>query len=222
MHTIQKFLCLVIMSMPCVWSDGVLHTMDMQNVCVGSYNMDQALLSETLYNQTNALLKHELLPWLYEVRNASDWMYEHFQENATLDCVVVLYYNDVYMPDIFVAFLNKFNLTRTVITRTKKQVCLYAGRVLVEVENMNVHLLGDIKVVTHYEITAPDTLHTVARITVNVPGYAAFWSEQILDVIEQTVREKTDIVSKSLCRVSLPSSSLRRAQDMTEYITSPE
>lgn len=222
MRTIQKILCLVIMSMPCVWSDGVLHTMDMQNVCVGSYNMDQALLSETLYNQTNALLKHELLPWLYEVRNASDWMYEHFPENATLDCVVVLYYNDVYMPDIFVSFLDKFNLTRTLITRTKKQVCLHAGRVLVEVENMNVHLLGNIQVVTHYEIAAQETMHTVAQITVNVPGYGAFWSKQILDVIEQTVREKTDIVSKSLCRVSLPSSSLRRAQDMKGHITPVE
>jgi hypothetical protein len=121
------------------------------------------------------------------------------------------------MPDIFVEFLNKFNLTRTVITRTKKQVCLHAGRVLVEVENMNVHLLGDINVVTHNEITAPDTLHTVAQITVNVTGYAAFWSEQILDVIKQTVREKTDIVSTSLCRVPLPSSSLRRAEDMKKY-----
>ena len=60
MHTIQKMLCLVIMSLSCVRSDQVIHTMDMQNVCVGAYNTDQALSSETLYNQTNALLKHEV------------------------------------------------------------------------------------------------------------------------------------------------------------------
>ena len=214
MSTIQKILCLVIMSLSCVWSDQVIHTMDMQNVCVGSYNTDQALSSETLYNQTNALLKHEVRPWLYQVRNASDWMYEHFAENATLECVVVLYYNDMYMPDILVAFMDTFNLTSTVMTRTKKQVCLDAGRLLVEIENMNVYLLGDIHVATRIEITAPDTLHTVTHITTDVTGYTAFFSGAILDMIKKTVREKADTVSASLCRIPSPSSSLRRAEDM--------
>jgi hypothetical protein len=190
--------------------------MDLQNTCVGSYDTDEALSSETLYNQTRELLKHEVRPWLYETRNASDWMYEHFQENATLECVVVLYYNDMYMPDILVAFLDTFNLTRTVMTRTKKQVCLDAGRVLVEIENMNVYLLGDIHVRTRIEITAADTLHTVTQITTDVSGYGAFLSDTILDIIKKNVREKTDTVSTSLCRIPVPSSSLRRAGDMKE------
>lgn len=214
MRTVQKIMCLAMMSTPCVWATAVVHTMDMQNTCVGSYDTDEALSSETLYNQTNALLKHEVRPWLYEVRNASDWMYEHFQENATLECVVVLYYNDIYMPDILVAFLDTFNLTTTVMTRTKKQVCLDAGRVLEEIESMNVYLLGDIHVRTRIEITAPDTLHTVTQITTDMTGYAAFLSDAILDIIKKTVREKTDTVSTSLCRIPSPSSSLRRAEDM--------
>ena len=214
MRTIQKILCFVIVSTPCVWSDEVIHTMDLHNTCVGSYNTDEALSSETLYNQTRALIKHEVRPWLYEARNASDWMYEHFAENATLQCVVVLYYNDVYMPDILVAFLHTFNLTSTVMTRTKKQVCLDAGRLLVEVENMNVYLLGDIHVRTRIEITAPDTLHTVTQITTDVTGYDAFLTDAILDMIKKTVREKTDTVSTSLCRIPPPSSSLRRVENM--------
>jgi hypothetical protein len=214
MHTIRKTLCLAIMSLSCVWSDAVIHTVDIQTVCSGSYNTDQVLENDTLYNQTYAFLKHEVRPWLYQARNASDWMYEHFRENATLECVVVTYYNDGYMPDILVAFLDTFNLTRTVISWTKKQVCLEPGRVLVETEDMNVRLLGDIRVVTRSEITAPDTLHTVTEITTDVPGYAAFLSDRVLDILEQTVREKVDVVSTSLCRVSLPSSSLRRAEDM--------
>ena len=214
MRAIQKILCLAIMSLSCVRSDEVIHTMDVQNVCVGTYNTDEALSSETLYNQTSALLKHEVRPWLYRARNASDWMYEHFAENATLQCVVVLYYNDMYMPDILVAFMDTFNLTSTVMTRTKKQVCLDAGRLLVEVENMNVYLLGDIHVRTRIEITAPDTLHTVTQITTDVTGYDTFLTDAILDMIKKIVREKTDIVSTSLCRVPLPSSSLRRAEDM--------
>lgn len=214
MRIVQKILCLVMMSTTCVWAAVVVNTMDMQNTCVGSYDTDEALSSETLYNQTNALLQHEVRPWLYQVRNASDWMYEHFEENATLECVVVLYYNDMYMPDILVAFLDTFNLTRTVMTRTKKQVCLDAGRVLVEIENMNVYLLGDIHVRTRIEITAPDTLHTVTQITTDVSGYTSFLSDTILDIIKKTVREKTDTVSTSLCRIPSPSSSLRRAEDM--------
>ena len=214
MKTIQKILCLAAMSLSCVWSDAVIHTMDMHNTCVGSYNTDDALSSETLYNQTNALLKREVRPWLYNVRNASDWMYEHFAENATLQCVVVLYYNDMYMPDILVAFMDTFNLTSTVMTRTKKQVCLDAGRLLVEVENMNVYLLGDIHVRTRIEITAPDTLHTVTQITTDVTGYDAFLTDAILDMIKKTVREKTDTVSTSLCRIPPPSSLLRRAENM--------
>jgi hypothetical protein len=146
MCTMQKMLFLAIMSLSCVWSDAVIHTMHMQNTCGGSYNTDEALSSETLYNQTRALLKREVRPWLYEARNASDWMYENFPENETLECVVVLYYNDVYVPDILVAFLQTFNLTRTVSTRTKKQVCVDAGRVLVEIAKVNVYLLGDIHV----------------------------------------------------------------------------
>ena len=213
MHTIQKILWLVIMSTPCVWAAAVIHTMHMQNTCVGSYDTDEALSSETLYNQTRALLKHEVRPWLYQARNASDWMYEHFPENATLQCVVVLYYNDMYMPDILVAFLDTFNLTTTVMTRTKKQVCLDAGRVLEEIESMNVYLLGDIHVRTRIEITAGDT-HTVTQITTDVSGYEAFLSDTILDIIKQTVREKTGIVSASLCTMQLPSSSLRRAENM--------
>jgi hypothetical protein len=197
-----------------VWAGGVVYTVDVQNTCVGSYDTDEALSSETLYNQTHALLKHELQPWQYEASMAYDWMYEHFPENATLDCVVVLYYNDVYMPDILVAFLDTFNLTRTVMTRTKKQVCLHAGRVLVEVEFINVNLLGEVHVSTRSEITAPDTLHTVAQITVDVPGYAAFFGDRIRDLLEQTVREKIGIVSTSLCRLPLPSASLRRADEM--------
>lgn len=217
MRTVQKILCLAMMSLSCVWADAVVHTMDMQNTCVGSYDTDEALSSETLYNQTNALLKHEVRPWLYQVRNASDWMYEHFEENATLECVVVLYYNDMYMPDILVAFLDTFNLTRTVMTRTKKQVCLDAGRLLVEIENMNVYLLGDIHVRTRIEITAPDTLHTVTQITTDVSAYTSFLSDTILDMIKKTVREKADTVSASLCRIPSPSSSLRRAEDMKEH-----
>lgn len=216
MRTIQKILCLAIMSLSCGWSDAVIHTMHMQNTCGGSYNTDEALSSETLYNQTRALLKHEVRPWLYETRNASDWMYENFAENETLECVVVLYYNDVYMPDIFVAVLDTFNLTRTVMTRTKKQVCLDADRVLVEIENMNVYLLGDIQLRTRLEIVAPDTLHTVTQITTDVLGYEAFLGDAILDIIKETVREKTDIVSNSLCRIPVPSSSLRRAENMQE------
>ena len=214
MRTIQKILCLAAMSLSCVWSDAVIHTMDMHNTCVGSYNTDDALSSETLYNQTNALLKREVRPWLYNVRNASDWMYEDFAENATLQCVVVLYYNDMHMPDILVAFMDTFNLTSTVMTRTKKQVCLDAGRLLVEVENMNVYLLGDIHVRTRIEITAPDTLHTVTQITTDVTGYDAFLTDAILDMIKKTVREKTDTVSTSLCRIPPPSSSLRRVENM--------
>jgi hypothetical protein len=214
MRTIQKILCLAMMSPPCVWAAVVVHTMDMHNTCVGSYDTDEALSSETLYNQTSALLKHEVRPWLYDERNASDWMYEHFRENATLECVVVLYYNDMYMPDILVAFMDTFNLTRTVMTRTKKQVCLDAGRLLVEIENMNVYLLGDIHMATRIEITAPDTLHTVTHITTDVTGYTAFLSGAILDIIKDTVREKADTVSASLCRIPSPSSSLRRAEDM--------
>ena len=214
MRTIQKILCLAAMSLSCVWSDAVIHTMDMHNTCVGSYNTDDALSSETLYNQTNALLKREVQPWLYNVRNASDWMYEDFAENATLQCVVVLYYNDMHMPDILVAFMDTFNLTSTVMTRTKKQVCLDAGRLLVEVENMNVYLLGDIHVRTRIEITAPDTLHTVTQITTDVTGYDAFLTDAILDMIKKTVREKTDTVSTSLCRIPPPSSSLRRVENI--------
>ena len=206
MHIITRIMCLVIVSAPCVWSSEVIHTIDMQNTCAGSYNFDEGLSSDTLYNQTYALLKHKLQPWLYEVRNASDWMYEHFRENATLECVVVMYYNDVYMPDILVAFLDTFNLTRTVITRTKKQVCVDAGRVLVETENMNVYLLGDFRLVARSEITAPDTLHTVVQITTDVPGYAGFWisSDQILNLLEQVMREKIDTVSASFCKIPSP------------------
>ena len=216
MHAITFFLCLVIISTPCVWSSEVIHTMDLQNTCAGSYNIDEAMSSETLYNQTYALVKHEVQPWLYEVRSASEWMYEHFRENATLECAVVLYYNDVYVPDILVAFLDTFNLTRTVITRTKKQVCVDPGRVLVENEDMHVNLLGDFRLVARSEITAPDTLHTVVRITTRMPGYSALWisSGQVLALLEQAMREKIDTVSTSLCRIPSPSSSLRRAEDM--------
>jgi len=219
MHAITFFLCLVIISTPCVWSSEVIHTMDLQNTCAGSYNIDEAMSSETLYNQTYALVKHEVQPWLYEVRSASEWMYEHFRENATLECAVVLYYNDVYVPDIIVAFLDTFNLTRTVITRTKKQVCVDPGRVLVENEDMHVNLLGDFRLVSRSEITAPDTLHTVVRITTRMPGYSALWisSGQVLALLEQAMREKIDTVSTSLCRIPSPSSSLRRAEDMKKH-----
>jgi len=82
------------------------------------------------------------------------------------------------------------------------------------IENLNVFLLGDIHVRTRIEIVAPDTLHTVTQITTDATGYAAFLGDAMLDIIKETVREKTDIVSNSLCRIPVPSSSLRRAENL--------
>lgn len=119
---------------------------------------------------------------------------------STLECVTILYYNDVYMPDIFVTFLDTFNLTKTVVTRTLEQMWLDPRDVSVENVKVHAYLLGDIYLSTPSEITGADTLHTVAQITRNVSGYAAFLRDLILDSLKQCVCKTVGPTHTSLCR----------------------
>ncbi len=200
MQYFRKILCLAIMSLSCVLSDEVIHTVDMQATCSGSYNTNESLSSVTLDNQTYVLLKHKAWIWTSKVVNTTKEIQANFQDNATLECVTILYYNDVYIPDIFVTFLDTSNLTQTVVTRTLEQKWLDPRDVLVENIKVHAYLLSDVYLSTPSEITGTDTLHTVGQITRNVPGYAAFLSDLILDSLKQCVRKTVGPTHTSLCR----------------------
>ena len=212
MYQFQKILCIMMLSLYYVRSDdAVTRTVDVQSTCGRSYATSDAISFDTLYNQAYEWNNHKVEHWSYKSSTASAEMQGHFTENAQLECAVFIYYSDVDLPDFYAPHLQTFNLDTIVHVRIKNEVCRDTGGVLVEIVIISVNRIGNLYLLTRSEVNAPDTLHTVTEIKAEVPAYAMFLSDQILDSLEQSVRDKTDILSTSLCVIQSPSSPLRRA-----------
>lgn len=216
MRAVHTSLCLVILALHCVCADEVARTVNLSNVCAGSYSMHDALSSDTLYNQVFAWSHgRKVSNWVYEPSSASPEMQTYFHENPALECVRVHYTADFDMPAVFSAFLNSMHIETRIQIRVKKEVCMHAGRVLVELATVSEHIVGDVRVETRSEIGAPDTMSTVSHVAIDVPWYAAFLNDHILDSLSRSAREKVDVVASSLCVPPLPSFSLRRVANRT-------
>lgn len=213
MRAVHKTLCLV-MAVHCVCATQIHRTVELSNVCAGSYRMDNALASDTLYNQVYKWSRgRKVSNWVYEPSNASADMQRYFHENPTLECVLVHYTADFDMPAVFSAFLDSLQIDNRIQIRVKKEVCMHAGRVLVELATVSEHIVGDVHIETRSEIRPADTLKTVSNISIDVPWYAAFLNDHILDSLARSVHEKVDVVAESLCVAPPPSFSLRRVKN---------
>lgn len=216
MRAVHTTLCLVVLAAHCVCADEVARTANLHNECPGSYSMHDALSSDTLYNQVYEWSHgRKVSNWAYEPSSASDEMRGYFHENPVLECVRVRYTADFDMPAVFSAFLRSLNVDTRIQIRVKKEVCTHAGRVLVELATVSEHIVGDVRVSTRSEIRPADTLSTVSHVAIDVPWYAAFLNDHILDSLGRSVREKVDVVAKSLCVAPPPSFSLRRVANRT-------
>lgn len=214
MRAVHETLCLVIMAVHCVCADEVHRTVELNNVCAGSYRMDDALSSDTLYNQVYQWSHgRKISNWAYEPTAASAAMHRSFSGNPELQCVLVHYTADFDMPAVFAAFLHTMSIDTRIQIRVKKEVCVHAARVLVELATVSEHIVGDVHIETRSEIHPADTLKTVSNIAIDVPWYATFLNDHILESLSRSVHEKVDVVADSLCRPPLPSFSLRRVAD---------
>ena len=201
MRAIPKIFLLLVASLHCASSEEIHRTVDLQNTCAGSYNTEEAVSSHTLYNQVYEWThQHDVKHWAYEPSQASPEMRGYFREGAILECATVHYDGDVDLPDGFAAFLSAFNIEAKLKIRVKKEVCLDPGRVLVEITTVSQHVVGDVHLETRSEIKDPGTMNTTSYMRLDVPWYAAFLHDRILHSLAQSVREKVDVVSKSLCR----------------------
>jgi hypothetical protein len=218
MRAAHTSLCLLLLAAIAVRADEVSRTVDLRNECAGAYGMQAALSSDTLHNQVSSWSHgRKVSNWVYEPSAASVEMLGYFRENPTLQCVRVHYTADFDMPAVFSAFLNSLHIDTRIQIRVKKEVCMHAGSVLVEIATVSEHIVGDVHIATRSEIVAPGTLATVSHMAIDVPWYAAFLNDHILDSLARSVREKVDVVAKSLC--AAPSFSFRRLANRTRTPT---
>ena len=215
MRAVHRTLCLV-MAVHCVCATQIHRAVELSNVCAGSYRMDNALASDTLYNQVYKWSRgRKVSNWVYEPSNASADMQRYFHENPTVECVIEHYTDEFDMPAVFSAFLQSLHNDTRIQIRVKKEVCMHAGRVLVELATISEHIIGDVRVETRSEIGPADTLTTVSNISIDVPWYATFLDEHILTSLARSVHEKVDVVAESLCVAPPPSFFLRRVKNHT-------
>lgn len=214
MRNVLRNLCLVLAVAHSLCAEEVSRTVNLHNECAGAYSMHDALSSDTLYNQVFSWSHgRKVSNWVYEPSAASDEMHGYFRENPALECVRVHYTADFDMPAVFSAFLNSLHIDTRIQIRVKKEVCMHAGRVLVELATVSEHIVGDVRLATRSEIDSPDVLTTVSHVAIDVPWYAAFLNDHILDSLARSVKEKVDVVAKSLC--TAPSFSFRRKDNRT-------
>ena len=208
MRAVPNGFILLVACLSCVRPEEIHRSVDLQNTCAGSYNTDEAVSSHTLYNQVYEWThQHGVKHWVYEPSGASPAMRGYFREAAPLECATVHYDGDVDLPEGFAAFLNTFNIEAKLKIRVKKEVCLDPGRVLIEITTVSQHVIGDVHIETRSEFQDPGTMNTTSYMQLDVPWYAAFLHDRILYSLVQSVREKVDVVSKSLC---LPRTTLLR------------
>jgi len=201
MRAVPNIFIFLVASLHCASSEEMHRTVDLQNTCAGSYNTDEAVSSHTLYNQVYQWThQHDVKHWAYEPSQPSPAMRGYFRDGATLECATVHYDGDVDLPEGFAAFLNTFNIEAKLQIRVKKEVCLDPGRALAEITTVSQHVVGDVHIETRSEFQDPGTMNTTSYVQLDVPWYAAFLRDRILYSLAQSVREKVDVVSKSLCR----------------------
>jgi len=211
MRAIYQTVCLLIIGVHCVCSKEVTNTLEVQNECVGSYNMRDAVSSDTLYNQVYKWSHgHKISHWLYQSTNPSQDMLSYFPPNQNLECARIHYTAAFEMPAFFSAFLQTLNIDSTVQIRVRKEVCMHARRVLVELTTVSEHIVGDVQIITRSEIDTAETLKTVSNISIDVPWYATFLHDGIIKSLRDSVSEKIGVVAESLCKPPLPSFALRR------------